>query len=390
MGGFHNIPLASETIIGKVELATSAETVTGTDTTKATHPAGVAAAIAARSGGATLNGITAATADQAGIANADWNVRWNWAKITNTEVAFELGESVAATGGTSTSGVPNQVLAKFSTLAASTMSPLSVYSRGSHVFSVSPTTKQILSAAGTTAAPVYAFDSDPDTGIGSIGNGNQFGLVAGGAHIVTVKTTGLFNIDGTAAAPCYSLANDPNTGLYSAAADALGIAVGGVENSRFVGSALLCSYGAANSLSYAINVRKSRGTVAAPTVITTGDDLLDINAYGYVGATNTYQLAASIKFDSTGAISDSATGIGGIIRFNAATVGAEPVECCSVQSGSFVTKGYTVATLPVGVTGAIVHVTDQLTAPAAKGVAPTGGGAVVCMVFYNGTAWVGI
>ena len=54
------------------------------------------------------------------------------------------------------------------------------------------------------------------------------------------------------------------------------------------------------------------------------------------------------------------------------------------------TKGYTVAALPAGVTGAICHVTDQLTAVAAKGVAPTGGGAVVCVVVYNGAAWVGI
>ena len=65
---------------------------------------------AAVGGGATLDGITAATADEAGIANADWNIVWNWQKITNSEVAFTLGETAAATNGTSTSGVPNQVL----------------------------------------------------------------------------------------------------------------------------------------------------------------------------------------------------------------------------------------------------------------------------------------
>ena len=43
--------VASETVKGLVELATNAETVTGTDTTRATHPAGVAAAIAAAGGG---------------------------------------------------------------------------------------------------------------------------------------------------------------------------------------------------------------------------------------------------------------------------------------------------------------------------------------------------
>jgi len=39
------VAAASETVAGKVELATNAETVTGTDTVRATHPAGVKAAI---------------------------------------------------------------------------------------------------------------------------------------------------------------------------------------------------------------------------------------------------------------------------------------------------------------------------------------------------------
>lgn len=51
------------------------------------------------------------------------------------------------------------------------------------------------------------------------------------------------------------------------------------------------------------------------------------------------------------------------------------------------TKGYTVATLPAaGTAGRRAHVTDA-TAPTFLG-ALTGGGAVVCPVFDNGTAWV--
>lgn len=42
-----NIAMATDASAGKVELATNAETVTGTDTQRATHPAGVKAAIAA-------------------------------------------------------------------------------------------------------------------------------------------------------------------------------------------------------------------------------------------------------------------------------------------------------------------------------------------------------
>lgn len=53
------------------------------------------------------------------------------------------------------------------------------------------------------------------------------------------------------------------------------------------------------------------------------------------------------------------------------------------------TNGYPVAGLPTGVIGDRAYVTDQLTTCAANGVALTGGGAVVCPVYYNGSAWVG-
>ena len=57
--------------------------------------------------------------------------------------------------------------------------------------------------------------------------------------------------------------------------------------------------------------------------------------------------------------------------------------------GLAVMKGYAIASLPTGVNGAIAHVTDQTSACPAKGVAPTAGGALICPVFYNGSAWVG-
>lgn len=52
--------------------------------------------------------------------------------------------------------------------------------------------------------------------------------------------------------------------------------------------------------------------------------------------------------------------------------------------------GYTVAGLPAAPgAGARAYVTNQLTACPATGAALTGGGAVTCPAFYNGTAWVG-
>lgn len=51
---------------------------------------------------------------------------------------------------------------------------------------------------------------------------------------------------------------------------------------------------------------------------------------------------------------------------------------------------YTVGGLPSGVLGDIAIVTDQLTACPAAGAVLTGSGAVVCAVFNNGSAWVGM
>jgi hypothetical protein len=57
-----------------------------------------------------------------------------------------------------------------------------------------------------------------------------------------------------------------------------------------------------------------------------------------------------------------------------------------VFSGPVTLPGYTVATLPAGTVGMTAYVTDA-TAPTYLG-ALTGGGAVVCPVFYNGSAWI--
>lgn len=57
-----------------------------------------------------------------------------------------------------------------------------------------------------------------------------------------------------------------------------------------------------------------------------------------------------------------------------------------ISASTVKTNGYTVATLPAGVIGMTAYVTDA-TAPTYLGTL-TGGGAVKCPVFYNGTAWV--
>ena len=55
-------------------------------------------------------------------------------------------------------------------------------------------------------------------------------------------------------------------------------------------------------------------------------------------------------------------------------------------NGTVKTGGYTVATLPTGVTGARTYVTNAL-APT-YGSTVVGGGSVTIPVFYNGTNWI--
>lgn len=59
----------------------------------------------------------------------------------------------------------------------------------------------------------------------------------------------------------------------------------------------------------------------------------------------------------------------------------------TIKNGMAVSAGYTVSTLPTGITGGRAHVTDA-TACTFMG-ALTGGGSTVCPTFFNGTSWVG-
>ena len=70
-------PAASESTQGIVELATIAETTTGTDTTRAVTPAGVTALAATPTSGlnAALQGLYATATDPDGAPLTDWRVR---------------------------------------------------------------------------------------------------------------------------------------------------------------------------------------------------------------------------------------------------------------------------------------------------------------------------
>ena len=302
-------------------------------------------------GGASLSGLTAATGANT-IANGTFSGQvWNWALTADSVSAMTFGETTAATGGTSTSGVPNQVIGKFTTLAGSTASPLSVYSRGSHVCSVSPTDPQLLMAAGSGGTPSISFVSGTTAGF-SYGNINGIDTVStsvNGTRALRVSLSNTMFRVGTAAAPSVTDSGWSDSGLFwNSESSVLGISINLAENSRFVAGAWRASCGADDAVSYAINARKSRGSVASPTVITTGDDLLTVSGYGYVGATNTYVQAAKILIESTGTIADTTTGIGGVFDFQTMTVGSAIASRFKISENKIGAFNTTPVIQPVG------------------------------------------
>lgn len=126
--------------------------------------------------------------------------------------------------------------------------------------------------------------------------------------------------------------------------------------------------------------------------VTAGMGVFSIFAAGWAGSN--YKLFGGMTFaaDNTGTISDTSAPGKWTLSLSqdggttlAAVITARNNK--SVEFGATVkTAGYTVATLPAGVVGMRAYVTDA-TAPTWN-AALTGGGAVVCPVFYNGAAWV--
>lgn len=101
------------------------------------------------------------------------------------------------------------------------------------------------------------------------------------------------------------------------------------------------------------------------------------------GTKSTFSIDGSvIQLRTTGSANLYIASSGGVSIGNTTDAGAGNLSV----SGTVKTQGYTVATLPTGSIGMKAYVTDAV-APTFLGTL-TGGGAVKCPVFYNGTAWV--
>lgn len=190
-----------------------------------------------------------------------------------------------------------------------------------------------------------------------------------------------FNVNGTGV----NFANSwyVNTGVSDTMATKRGIALG-YDSASQTGLIMGNSAGAASSIAF-INFSgsawnesmriNSAGDVGIATASPSARlHLISTTEQERIGydVSNYYKTTVG----STGGVTFDAVGSGASFLFSDKVSVSNPVNL----------KGYTVATLPTGVTGDVAYVTDAL-APSFL-VTIVGGGTVVTPVFFNGTNWV--
>jgi hypothetical protein len=129
------------------------------------------------------------------------------------------------------------------------------------------------------------------------------------------------------------------------------------------------------------------GTQLILTTNSSNNTTLNFGSYGAAG--NVAQIIGNgganyLQFYTNGSASPNMQigASGGVSIGNTTDPGAKNLSV----SGTINTGGYTVATLPTGVTGARAYVTNALSPVFGSTVA--GGGAVTVPVFYNGSNWI--
>lgn len=195
-------------------------------------------------------------------------------------------------------------------------------------------------------------------------SGGVSNSVSGG---LSLTSGALLLPDGTAGAPSVGWTSDADgtgTGLYRPSVNRIGFAINGTIVSQYISSGLHLNADA-GLLFWGVSSDLLLGRDAAATL-----------QMGVDSNTPTTQTIEALD-----AVSGVSNGSNLVLRGGLkATTGQDGVV--------IVGRTYTVATLPTGtpVAGARAWVSDAVACTFA--VTPTGGGAVVCPVFYTGAAWV--
>jgi len=357
---------------------------------------------AAGGGGAALSAITAAAAANT-IDNTDYAQVWKWKLTTASKIGLNITEPTAGTGSTS-------VLVQINTLGSSATIPLIVKTGGVEAMRV-PTggNAQVLLGDGTVSWPALGFQLE--AGGNSIGlyrvTTGQLGVTDGVSQVANFKLNNSSFSNGTAVLPAITSGGvGGNTGINPnasyASATAMQVIVGAHEHTSFfydsaVGAGaqiIRTTHASADALGMRWDVRKNRGTVASPTVITTGDVMFDINPHAYVGATGLHVNCARVSFLTEGTIANTTTGVGGVIKFFTMAVGSAIAERGRIDSkGNFIVG---TAALGTTVTDGFLYIPTCAGTPTGVPTTYTG---LVPMIFdttgvkfwlYTGGAWKGV
>ncbi len=199
----------------------------------------------ASGGNIPLSGLTAALADNS-INNGNWNQVWNW-QLAAGEVGFTFGENTASAGGTA-----DQYILAAKTLATSTATPFMITNLGAaDSFRVNDET-------GDADATPFIVKADGKVGVG------------------TSSPSQLLEVYGTNA--YISLLSNGEGAVTSTAASA-----NWWDNGGF-------------------NAARSRGTIAAPTAVQSGDSVLTMWGTAYDG--DTWETPALMQYFVDGTSGD--------------------------------------------------------------------------------------
>jgi hypothetical protein len=205
---------------------------------------------------------------------------------------------------------------------------------------------------------------------------NQLAISTNGTGRLTIDTAAttstlpVVHPLGAVGTPSITFTGDLNTGIYSPGADTLAFAEGGSEAMRIDSSGrllvgmststsgnapfqvrkdgaaatveLFCAVNGGDGVY--LNLSKSRGTAAAPTVVSSGDRLGYILFYGYSGAASAYQAGALIgaEVDGEPDTAGDTTDMPGRILFSTTANGsATPTERLRITSAGLVGIGTT-------------------------------------------------
>lgn len=349
-------------------------------------------AVVAAAGGGTLSGLTAAAAANT-IDNTDYAQQWQWKLTTTAKIGLQISEPTASTG-------TNAIMVQIDTLSTSSAIPLLVKARGTEVFRIPAGGGSIHATAGVgSTAPTYSFLSDTNTGMYS-GGADILNFAVGGAILASLTISQLMvPTQNTTAAPglaAYGLGGigiNMNTGTFQ-------ICLASLEHTMLANAAGLNSItstqAAANATAFSRNYKKARGSVAFPTVITTGDDILLLNTSAYVGGTGLYVTCAQQKVTTEGTLADTTTGIGGVIVWSTMAVGSAIAERLRLDSKGNLVKG--TAALATSATDGFIYIPTCAGAPSGVPTTYAGRAAMALdttnkkIYWYNpaSAAWEGV